>query len=847
MSRAQIERSSLSDRALVATGVAGAILAAICCAAPLLVAVLPLTGLAAWMAGASLVVLPLVVAGLGLVAWGLHHRRAKAADCETKTHKEGMHEAMNDCCASASPRNIATTSSSTILPSYTVRPGVTFPDWSVVTSPVVRDALEAMAGSDHMFSRWSGYDAAADRIRVGLLQLYAENGRAPTPGALAERLGLSETAIRPLLQELRRRDLVVLDSERIVGAYPFTDRNTGHHVTLDGRVLNTMCAVDALGIGAMAGRDIAISSCCRHCGAPIRIATRERGRALADVEPRTAVMWQSIRYEGACAANSLCATTAFYCSDDHRSAWRRDRAAEEPGFRLSIEEGLEAGRALFGPSLAGFGVTLRPSVDPKSKSPAVANRPYRANGRNGAAFDPVVIGAGSAGFSAFITAADQGAQVALIGSGTIGGTCVNIGCVPSKTLIRPAETLHNARAAARFVGINAKAELNDWRETIRQKDALVSELRQAKYADLLPAYNGIAYREGPARLVDGVVEVDGARITASKIIIATGARPAVPVIPGIQTVPYLTSTTALELEELPRSLLVIGGGYIGTELAQMFARAGVKVTLVCRSRLLPEAEPEIGAALTGYFEGEGITVVSGIAYRAIRKTGDGVSLTVTRDDQDLTIDADQVLVTTGRTPNVEHLELAGHEIAVSPQGGIIVDDRMRTSKAGIYAAGDVTGRDQFVYMAAYGAKLAARNALNGDSLRYDNSAMPAIVFTDPQLASVGLTEAAARAAGQTVRVSTIGLDKVPRALAARDTRGLIKLVADAGSSRLLGAHILAPEGADSIQTAALAIRQGLTIDDLADMIFPYLTTVEGLKLAALSFDKDVAKLSCCAG
>jgi len=159
----------------------------------------------------------------------------------------------------------------------------------------------------------------------------------------------------------------------------------------------------------------------------------------------------------------------------------------------------------------------------------------------------------------------------------------------------------------------------------------------------------------------------------------------------------------------------------------------------------------------------------------------------------------------------------------------------------------VTGRDQFVYMAAYGAKLAAKNALNGNSLRYDSAAMPAVVFTDPQVASVGLTEVAARHAGHAVRVSTIGLDQVPRALAARDVRGLIKLVAEADSGRLLGAHILAPEGADSIQTAALAIRQRLTVADLAETIFPYLTTVEGLKLAALSFGRDVAKLSCCAG
>ena len=756
---------------------------------------------------------------------------------------------MNDCCASSSSRDKLAASASTTLPSYAVRPGVTFPDWSVVKSPAVKDALLAMVGSNHVFDRWSGYDPATDRVRVALLQLYSEDGRAPTAGALAERAGLNEMSVRTLLEALRRRDLAVLDGERIVGAYPFTDKDTGHRVTLDGRALNAMCAVDALGIGAMTDRDIAIASHCRHCSAPIRIATRDQGRALAQIEPRTAVMWQSVRYEGACAANSLCATTAFFCSDDHLSAWRRQQAADETGFRLSIEQGLEAGRALFGPSLAGLDTAAQSSVGSTSKRAVAvaADRRFRTNGRNGGAYDLVVIGAGSAGFSASITAADQGAQVALIGSGTIGGTCVNIGCVPSKTLIRAAETLHNARVAARFAGITAEAELTDWRGTVRQKDALVSELRQAKYANLFPAYNGIAYREGPARLIEGGVEVDGVRIPAGKIIIATGARPAVPAIPGIETVPFLTSTTALDLEELPRSLLIIGGGYIGAELAQMFARAGVKVTLVCRSHLLPEAESEIGAALTGYFEDEGITVVSGIAYRAIRKIENGIALDVSRDGQNTTIDADQVLITTGRAPNIEGLGLAEHGIALSPKGGIVVDDRMRTTRAGIYAAGDVTGRDQFVYMAAYGAKLAAKNALNGDSLRYDNSAMPAVVFTDPQVASVGLTEAAARAAGHAIRVSTTGLDQVPRALAARDTRGLIKLVAEAGSGRLLGAHILAPEGADSIQTAALAIRQGLTVDDLANTIFPYLTTVEGLKLAALSFGKDVAKLSCCAG
>lgn len=464
----------------------------------------------------------------------------------------------------------------------------------------------------------------------------------------------------------------------------------------------------------------------------------------------------------------------------------------------------------------------------------------------GQGFDLAVLGAGSAGFSAAITAAEQGAQVALIGHGTIGGTCVNIGCVPSKTLIRAAETIYHAGAARRFAGISAKAHADDWAATVRQKDELVAGLRQAKYADLLPAYNNISYAEGPARLTAGGVAVNGETIKAGRIIIATGARPSAPSIPGIEEVDYLTSTSALELGKLPKSLLVVGGGYIGAELAQMFARMGVKVGIVCRSRLLPEAEPEIAEALSGYLHDEGITLTRGVTYRRIAQTNDGVSLVVLKDGREETLAAERLLVVTGRTPNVEALGLKEFGVAQASNGSIQVDDRMRTTRAGIYAAGDVTGRDQFVYMAAHGAKIAAKNALNSDSLRYDNATMPAVVFTDPQVASVGLTEAAARSAGHKVRVSVLPLSAVPRALAARDTRGLIKLVAETDSGKLLGAHILAPEGADAIQTAALAIKQGMTFQELGDTIFPYLTTVEGLKLAAQTFDKDVSKLSCCA-
>jgi mercuric reductase len=461
--------------------------------------------------------------------------------------------------------------------------------------------------------------------------------------------------------------------------------------------------------------------------------------------------------------------------------------------------------------------------------------------------DLVVIGAGSAGFSAAIRASELGARVALIGAGTIGGTCVNIGCVPSKTLIRAAEVLHHGKTATRFTGITASTRLTDWPALMAQKDALVVGLREAKYAALLPEYEGIRYVESAARFTgDGLVAGDE-RFPGARVVIATGASPAIPPIPGIGDVPYLTSTTALALAHLPRSLLVIGGGVTGCELGKMFARFGAAVTIVCRSHLLPGFEPEVVTALTGFLREEGIAVRCGLSYQRICRDEAGIALDVTADGRPETISAEQVLVATGRVPNSDGLDLAASGIVADARGAIAVDEFLETSRPGVYAAGDVTGRDQFVYMAAYGAKLAAENALTGNTRRYDARAMPEVVFTDPQAARVGLTEAEARAQGLTVRTVTLPLAQVPRALAARDTRGLVKLVAEADSLRLLGAQILAPEGADSIQTAVLAIKHGLTVTDLAETLFPYLTTVEGLKLAALGFEKDVAKLSCCAG
>ncbi|MDQ7072141.1 MAG: mercury(II) reductase [Rhodobacterales bacterium] len=457
-------------------------------------------------------------------------------------------------------------------------------------------------------------------------------------------------------------------------------------------------------------------------------------------------------------------------------------------------------------------------------------------------FDLLVIGAGSAGFSAAITAADDGARVALIGHGTIGGTCVNVGCVPSKAMIRAVEIIHSARAVDRFDGIEASAKVTDWAAVVRQKQALVDDLRAAKYIDVLPNYDAVTYVEGAAQFqADGSVAVDGKVIKAGKTIIATGSRPHIPDIDGLENVDWLDSTSALGLEVLPTSLTIMGGGYIGVELAQICARAGAKVTIVTRRGLLPEAEPEIRAALTEYFADEGITVWGGLTYERFERSNERVILHSRQNGKPVVVASERLLLTTGRVPNTDNLGLHIAGIKTDKRGGIVTNAQMRTTVAHVYAAGDATGRDQFVYMAAYGAKIAAKNAMTGAGLVYDNSTMPAVVFCDPQVASVGMTEAAANAQGIETLTSVLPLEHVPRALAARDTRGLIKLVADKNSKKLLGAHILAPEGSDSIQTAAMALKAGMTYDDLGAMIFPYLTTVEGLKLAAQTFEKDVAK------
>ena len=464
------------------------------------------------------------------------------------------------------------------------------------------------------------------------------------------------------------------------------------------------------------------------------------------------------------------------------------------------------------------------------------------------AFDLMVIGAGSAGFAAAIKAAELGRRVVLVGSGIIGGTCVNVGCIPSKTLIRAVEVLHLA-GQARFRGVHTVPGRISWAEVIGDKDELVNRLRQEKYIDVLSAYPEISYIEGPARLTGGNgVEVGGRAYAPGKIVVATGAQPWAPAIPGLAEAGYLDSTSALELRELPKSMIVLGGNSVGLELAQTFARAGTYVTVLeVLPSILPFEDEEIGSALTRYLEGEGLRIVPGFKTASVARQNGRYVLRGVKNEGEVTFDAEQLLVATGRRANSADMGLEEAGVHLGARGEVLVNDLLQTHNPFVYAAGDVTGRDMFVYVASYSGGLAAENALTSAGKVYDASYIPRITFTDPQVASAGLTEAAARGQGRDVRVSVVAMAHVPRAQAARDTRGLVKLVADAQTDHLVGAHVLAPEAGEMIQTAVLAIRFGIRVGDLRRTMFPYLTNAEGLKLAALAFEKDISKLSCCAG
>src|SRR5690625_1031235 len=475
----------------------------------------------------------------------------------------------------------------------------------------------------------------------------------------------------------------------------------------------------------------------------------------------------------------------------------------------------------------------------------------------GRSYDLAVIGSGGAAFAAAIRAINLGKRVVMIERGTVGGTCVNTGCVPSKALLAAAEARHVTLDAVRFPGLaRPGVGQGDMPALFAGKDELVGALRREKYLELATADGwdrlpgGAAFVGTPTEPALRVTGPDGmvGTVRAAYYLIATGSTPWVPPVRGLREAGYLTSTTAMELDHVPESLLVIGGGYVAMEQAQLFARLGARVTMLVRSRLASHEEPEAATALEEIFADEGIQIVRGALPTAVRRdqaTGE-VTITATTADGSQELRGAEVLVATGRRPVTGTLGLDTIDVRTGKRGEVIIDNHLRTTNPRVWAAGDVTAHPEFVYVAAAHGTLAADNALTGAGREVDYRHLPRVVFTSPALAAVGMTDQQARAAGIRCDSRVLPLAHVPRAIVKCDTRGLIKIVADADSGRIIGITALAQDAGDLAAAGVYILQAGMTTDQVANLWSPYLTMAEGLKLTAQAFTTDVAKLSCCA-
>ena len=471
------------------------------------------------------------------------------------------------------------------------------------------------------------------------------------------------------------------------------------------------------------------------------------------------------------------------------------------------------------------------------------------------AFDFLILGSGSTAFAAAIKASDLGARVAMVERRTLGGTCVNRGCLPSKNLIEAVRIVHEA-AHPRYDGLAPAAVGVDFAALVAQKDGLVREYRAKKYASVADGLSDLEVLEGEATFVDPhTILLGDRRVTGDRILIATGSRPTIPPIPGLDSVRYLTSDLldadeAGRLTELPETLVVLGGGYVAVELAQLFARLGSRVTMVARSGLLSGYEPDLGRTLTEAFAAEGIEVLTGA--RVDRVSGDdhGVALAVELADVGRVIRAERLLVATGRMPNTDTLGLDQAGVALDPSGFVVVDARLRTNQPHIWAAGDVIGRQHGSQMAtpvgARQGRIVAENAFADAGRPFDGTVIPRAIFTDPPIAVVGETETEIRARHYPAVAATTPLLYVPRAGAVHRTTGFVKFIASTIDERVLGIHVIGESAPEIIHEAAMAMRFRATLADFVDLIHVYPTMSEALKIGAQAFSRDVTKLSCCA-
>lgn len=477
------------------------------------------------------------------------------------------------------------------------------------------------------------------------------------------------------------------------------------------------------------------------------------------------------------------------------------------------------------------------------------------------AFDLLILGSGSTAFAAAIRASDLGARVAMVERRTLGGTCANRGCLPSKNLIEAARIVHEA-AHPRYAGLAPATVGVDFGALVAQKDDVVREYRAKKYASVAGGLTDLELLEGDAVFLDPHTIALGdrgatgdRRVTGDRILIATGSRPTIPPIPGLDTVPYLTSDLldadeAGRLTDLPASIAILGGGYIAVELAQLFSRLGSAVTIIARSGLLSGYEPGLGQTLGEVFAGEGIEVLGHARVERVSGDGQGVALAVELPGGGRIVRAERLLVATGRTPNTDTLGLDRAGVVLTADGFVAVDAGLRTNQPHIWAAGDVIGRQHGSQMAtpvgARQGRIVAENAFAEAGQRFDGTVIPRAIFTDPPIAVVGLTEAEVLARHTPAVAATTPLAYVPRAGAVHRTTGLVKFVASTIDERVLGVHVIGESAPEIIHEAAMAMKFKATLADFIELIHVYPTMSEALKIGAQAFSRDVSKLSCCA-
>jgi mercuric reductase len=463
-------------------------------------------------------------------------------------------------------------------------------------------------------------------------------------------------------------------------------------------------------------------------------------------------------------------------------------------------------------------------------------------------FDLIIIGGGAGAFGAAIRANELQTKTAMINAGLpLGGTCVNVGCVPSKTLLYAGEILHTARHHG-IPGIELEVKNFDFQKVVRDELVLVEALRNEKYEKVLKNLNYVTHIEGKAKFISkNEVEVNGQMHGAEKFIIATGSTASAPPIEGIRDTGFLTHIEALKPEKQPKELIVIGAGPLGLEFGQMYARFGTKVTIL---ELLPSifsaSEKELVDRLAQVLTQEGITIRTGARVARARRESDKKVLSFTADGKEERVSGNEILLAAGKTPNTRGMGLEEAGVEVDKKQAIIVNEFLQTSQPHIFAAGDVTSLPlRLEITAGHEGTLAAENALNGSQKGIDYTTVPYTIFTDPQLAGVGLTEDEIIKKYGACECRTVSFADVPRALIVKRTEGLIKMAIHPDTRRILGVHILSPHAGELVAQAMMLVKNKNTVDDVADSLPMFPTLSESIKLAALSFTRDITRLSCC--